>query len=46
MTHTEQPALAVWQGGAILCGLSTFDNMWITAAEFLEHGPSIVRRKG
>jgi len=36
---------SVWIGGSILASLSTFENMWITKAEYDESGPSIVHRK-
>lgn len=35
----------VWIGGSILASLSTFQNMWITKAEYQESGPEIVHRK-
>ncbi|EGD74304.1 actin A3 [Salpingoeca rosetta] len=36
---------AVWEGGAILTSLSTFEDLWISKAEYDESGPSIVHRK-
>jgi len=36
---------SVWIGGSILSSLSTFEDMWITKAEYDEAGPSIVHRK-
>lgn len=36
---------SVWIGGSILASLSTFQQMWISAAEYQELGPSIVHRK-
>jgi len=36
---------AVWTGGSILAALSTFDQMWISKAEYSDTGPSIVHRK-
>ena len=35
----------VWMGGAILAGLSTFQNQWITKQEYQETGSYIVHRK-
>jgi actin len=35
----------VWIGGSILASLSTFQNMWITEADYKESGPEIVHRK-
>jgi len=36
---------SVWIGGSILASLSTFQQMWISKAEYEESGPSIVHRK-
>jgi len=36
---------SVWIGGSILASLSTFQQMWISKAEYDESGPSIVHRK-
>lgn len=36
---------ANWQGCSLLAGLSTFNTMWITRAEYDETGPGIVARK-
>jgi actin-related protein len=36
---------SVWIGGSILSGLSSFDSMWITQAEYEEMGANIVHRK-
>jgi actin len=36
---------SVWIGGSILASLSTFQDMWITKAEYNESGPAIVHRK-
>lgn len=36
---------SVWIGGSILASLSTFQQMWITKAEYEEDGPSVVHRK-
>ncbi|KAH9412135.1 actin [Ordospora pajunii] len=36
---------SVWIGGSILASLSTFQQMWVTKAEYQESGPSIVHRK-
>ncbi|EGD74303.1 actin-1 [Salpingoeca rosetta] len=36
---------AAWLGGSILASLSTFQQTWITKAEYDEVGPSIVHRK-
>jgi len=36
---------SVWIGGSILSSLSTFEEMWVTSAEYDESGPGIVHRK-
>jgi actin beta/gamma 1 len=36
---------SVWIGGSILGSLTTFRQMWISADEYHEMGPSIVHRK-
>ncbi|ETW00596.1 hypothetical protein H310_07170 [Aphanomyces invadans] len=36
---------STWIGGSILASLATFKTMWITKAEYEEHGASIVHRK-
>ena len=35
----------VWAGGSIISSLSTFSTMWITQADYKEHGVGIVHRK-
>lgn len=37
--------MASWVGGSILGSLSGFHDMWVTRAEYLEHGASILERK-
>jgi len=36
---------SVWIGGSILSSLSTFNEMWVSKAEYDESGPAIVHRK-
>ena len=36
---------SVWIGGSILSSLSSFQQMWVSKAEYEEAGPSIVHRK-
>lgn len=36
---------SVWIGGSILTSINTFNDMWITKAEYEESGASIVHRK-
>jgi len=37
--------ISQWIGGSILASLSTFQEMWVTSAEYAESGPTIVHRK-
>lgn len=41
----DERKYSVWIGGSILSSLSSFQQMWISKAEFEEAGPSIVHRK-
>jgi len=36
---------SAWTGGSILASLSTFQQKWVSRAEYTEYGPSIVHRK-
>ena len=38
-------SFSVWQGGAILASLTTFDLMWVTREDYEESGPRIVHKK-
>lgn len=33
-----------WIGASLLCGLSSFDESWITKDMYYDHGPGIIRR--
>jgi len=37
--------VSTWIGGSILSSLSTFQEMWVTKAEYDESGPSIIQHK-
>jgi len=37
---------SAWAGGSILASLSTFKHMWITAAEYEEHGNRLLQTRG
>jgi len=41
----QQKELGVWTGGSILASLTTFQQMWISRAEYDEEGPIIVHRR-
>jgi len=43
--HTAERKFAVWIGGSILGSLGAFQQMWISKAEYEEHGRSCVERK-
>lgn len=34
-----------WTGAAVVSGLSTFQTMWITQADYDENGPTVIHRK-
>lgn len=36
---------SVWVGGSLMSSLNSFQQMWITRAEYDEHGQNIVQRK-
>jgi actin-related protein len=36
---------ANWIGGSVLASLGTFQQMWVSRAEYDEEGPSVVERK-
>ena len=36
----------VWLGASILGSLSSHHELWMSRAEYLEHGPSLIGRKG
>ncbi|CAH8385338.1 unnamed protein product [Eruca vesicaria subsp. sativa] len=38
-------ANSVWIGGSILASLDSFQQMWVTKAEYDENGPGIIHRK-
>jgi len=43
--NTTERKFSVWIGGSILASLGTFQQMWVSKAEYEEHGRSIVERK-
>jgi actin-related protein len=40
--EVQKRTLDAWTGGAILASLSTFAEMWMTRADFEEHGATRV----
>lgn len=36
---------SVWIGGSILASLGSFQQMWMSKAEYEEHGPALIHRK-
>jgi len=45
IVSTPERKYSVWIGGSILASLSSFQEMWVTRAEYDEAGASIVHRK-
>jgi len=45
VTAPKERKYSVFIGGSILSSLSTFENMWISKAEYDESGPTVVHRK-
>ena len=45
IAKTNDRQNSVWQGGAVLASLTTFETMWITRKEYNESGPKIVHQK-
>ena len=45
VSATPERKYSVWIGGSILSSLPSFEDMWITKAEYEEYGPLIVHRK-
>ncbi|KAJ2323170.1 NuA4 histone acetyltransferase subunit, partial [Coemansia sp. RSA 2681] len=43
-SKTERRATA-WLGGSILASLGTFHQLWVSRAEYEEHGAGIVDKK-
>jgi len=43
--NSAERKFSVWIGGSILASLGSFHQMWISKAEYEEHGASIVERK-
>eukprot|EP01024_Parvocaulis_polyphysoides_P028188 TRINITY_DN254_c0_g1_i5.p1 TRINITY_DN254_c0_g1~~TRINITY_DN254_c0_g1_i5.p1 ORF type:complete len:314 (-),score=19.62 TRINITY_DN254_c0_g1_i5:360-1301(-) len=43
--NTLERKFAVWIGGSILASLGSFQQMWMSKAEFEEHGPGLIHRK-
>jgi len=41
----EERKYSVWIGGSILSSLSSFEELWVTKAEYEEFGSSIVFKK-
>jgi len=41
----DKPQTAVWNGASVMASLLTFEDMWITRAEYEQSGAKIVHRK-
>jgi len=44
-TSTLERRFSVWIGGSILASLGSFQQMWMSRAEYEEHGASLIQRK-
>jgi len=47
MSHANlvERRFSVWLGGSILGSLGSFHQMWMSKAEYDEHGPALIHRK-
>ena len=45
LSNVVDRKFAVWMGGSVLAGLSSFRDSWITRDEYDETGVSVVHRK-
>ncbi|XP_002720324.1 actin-related protein T1-like [Oryctolagus cuniculus] len=45
ITASPDRCFSAWIGASVMTSLSTFKQMWVTAAEFKEFGRSVVQRK-
>ncbi|GAB4819420.1 hypothetical protein N2152v2_006466 [Parachlorella kessleri] len=43
--NTVERRHSVWIGGSILASLGTFQQMWMSKAEYREHGPGLIHKK-
>eukprot|EP01094_Clydonella_sp_ATCC50884_P016621 TRINITY_DN2763_c0_g1_i1.p1 TRINITY_DN2763_c0_g1~~TRINITY_DN2763_c0_g1_i1.p1 ORF type:complete len:398 (+),score=74.88 TRINITY_DN2763_c0_g1_i1:197-1390(+) len=41
----QERQTSTWIGGSILASLTTFQNMWVSRAEYKEHGSVVIHRK-
>ncbi len=45
VTAPPERRYSVWMGGSILCSLASFQDNWISKADYDEFGASVVHRK-
>ena len=45
MTAPPERRYGTWVGGSILAALASFRNMWVSAAEYEEHGPQLLHKR-
>eukprot|EP00968_Pinguiococcus_pyrenoidosus_P011388 scaffold922_cov327-Pinguiococcus_pyrenoidosus.AAC.14 len=43
--HVPASSLKAWLGGSILASLPTLEQMWVSKADYDEHGSSIVNKR-
>jgi actin-like protein 6A len=44
-TNSVERRYSVWIGGSILASLGTFQQMWMSAAEYREYGAGLIHKK-
>lgn len=44
-TNSVERRYSVWIGGSILASLGTFQQMWMSRAEYQEHGAGLIHKK-
>ena len=42
---TVERRFSVWIGGSILASLGSFQQMWMSKAEYQEHGAGLINKK-
>eukprot|EP00736_Rhodelphis_marinus_P012468 Rmarinus@m.4870 len=42
---SNERRFSVWIGGSILASLGSFQQLWVSSAEYKEHGPAIVHKR-
>ncbi|XP_003414801.1 actin-related protein T1-like [Loxodonta africana] len=45
VTASPDRCFSAWMGASVVTSLSTFRQKWVTSADFMEYGPSVVQRR-